>query len=201
MAEKKVKSTNKHNIFKKLGWLGFALIIVLIGWAGTMSYYSFDKYSHETPEFCGTCHNMEYHVNSYLDSNHLDNAHFQAGVECQDCHTEYTLVEKMKSGLQYVTGDYDRIPIKRKFDDAMCLECHVSMEHQAEKTDFLVKNPHLSHWPDLRCGSCHLSHEPQIDYCSRCHDNGGQRMTGEVFEPRNSNPWADEDAVFPDVSQ
>ena len=188
----KFKITKKHLVI-------LAFVVLLAGWAGTFGYDRFDDYSHENAEFCGSCHNMEYHLNSYSDSNHLDNVHMQAGVGCQDCHVEYTMAEKIKSGIQYVSGDFDKIPSKRKFDDQMCLNCHISMEHQAERTDFLHKNPHLSHWPDLRCGSCHLSHEPQINYCARCHENGGQRMTGEPIDPRSSNPWADPNAELPDV--
>lgn len=200
MTGKQENDTKKPKLFQRLGWTGILMLVALAGWATTFGYHSFDNYSHENAEFCGTCHNMEYHVNSYTDSNHLDNVHAQAGVECQDCHTDYTLTEKIKSGWQYVIGDYDRLPSKRKFTDEMCLECHISMEYQADKSDFLPKNPHLSHWPDLRCGSCHLSHEEQIDYCSRCHENGGQEMTGKEYEPRSYNPWSDPDAERPDVS-
>ena len=188
-----------RRIFSRISWSFVILLLLLIGSLATTAFFVVDDYTHENAEFCGNCHNMEYHVNSYLDSDHLDHAHAEAGVKCQDCHTDYTTTEKLVSVRQYVSGDYPRIPYKRKVQDEMCLNCHVSLEHQAERTDFLGKNPHQSHWPDLRCGSCHLSHEEQVDYCSRCHENGGQRMIGEPFEPRSYNPWADPDAIFPDV--
>lgn len=129
----------------------------------------------------------------------MSNVHYMASVMCQDCHTEYTIFEKAKSLFKYVTGNYERVLSRRKFEDDMCLKCHISMEHQAIRTDFLVKNPHLSHWPELRCMSCHLAHDKQVDYCSRCHDNGGQRMTGEPIVPRARNPWADPNAQFPTI--
>ena len=91
--------------FSKINLLAIGLIVILAGWAGTFGYDRFDDFSHENADFCASCHNMEYHVNSYTDSNHLDNVHMQAGVGCQDCHVDYTMTEKIKSGIQYVSGD------------------------------------------------------------------------------------------------
>ena len=64
------------------------------------------------------------------------------------------------------------------------------MEYHAARTDYLIRNPHLSHWPDVKCTTCHISHGEQVDYCSQCHDNGNQRMTGGEIIPRAENPWA-----------
>ena len=94
-----------------------------------------------------------------------------------------------------MTGDYTIAKAgslaKRQFDDAMCLTCHISNEHLANSTDFLQRNPHLSHWGDLTCSDCHVSHGAQVDLCSECHVNGGQRMVGGEIIPRAENPWAD----------
>lgn len=145
--------------------------------------------SDTNPQFCATCHLMEPYVDSYLNSDNLDNVHAQAGVECKECH-DYPISAEIESGIKYITGNYDPVLSRRKFGDEMCVQCHISMEYMAIQTDFLTRNPHLSHWPDMRCTICHVSHGEQEDYCSGCHDNGGQRMTGGPIIPRAENPWA-----------
>jgi hypothetical protein len=72
------------------------------------------------------------------------------------------------------------------YSNDMCLKCHISYEHVAESTDFLPKNPHKNHNGQLECKTCHVSHGKQIDYCSTCHDNGGQRMIGEEIKSRGT---------------
>ncbi len=151
-------------------------IILVIGISG----FSFHSYIKTAPSFCATCHNMESHVTSYLSSSHLDNVHYQANVMCKDCHSNYTVIDEATSLVQYVTGDYDDIFTKRKYDNQMCLQCHISQEFQAQQTDYLTRNPHDSHWPDLPCGTCHVSHANQVNYCAQCHENGGQQMIEEI---------------------
>ena len=146
--------------------------------------------SDTNPLFCASCHNMEKHVDSYLHSDNLDAIHAKASVQCKDCH-DYTIAAEIDSGIKYVTGNYDPSMPKRKFSQDMCLKCHISLEYHADRTDFLTRNPHFSHWPDLQCTSCHISHGEQVDYCSQCHENGGQRLTGGEIVPRAKNPWAD----------
>lgn len=150
--------------------------------------------SDTNPNLCRTCHLMEAHVDSYLTSNNLDHVHEQAGVECKECHN-YPVEAEIASAIKYITGDYDVVSasnpelIRRTFDDAMCLKCHISYEHIANQTDYLERNPHLSHWPSPACRTCHVSHGEQIDYCAECHDNGGQRLVGAPIVPRVENPW------------
>ena len=149
-----------------------------------------ERRSNTDPQLCTACHNMQPYADSYLNSNHLDNVHRQANVGCQDCHTDYTLGDEINSAWRYVQGAYQTPMQRRTFDQAMCNRCHISMAYQAARTDFLVRNPHLSHWPDLVCSDCHVVHAEQINYCGLCHDNGGQRLTGEPIVPRADNPWA-----------
>lgn len=170
-------------------WATFGMVLLALNFV-LMIGPAVQHYGHTNPQACATCHNMEPYVDSYLNSNHLDNVHRQANVGCQDCHTDYTLWDEIGSAWRYVRGDYQTPMKHHTFDQVMCTRCHISMEYQAARTDFLVRNPHLSHWPDLVCSDCHLAHKEQIDYCSRCHDNGGQRMTGEPIVPRADNPWA-----------
>ncbi|HWR65111.1 MAG TPA: cytochrome c3 family protein [Bellilinea sp.] len=178
----------------KFNWFKFSVIanIVIVALVvivfGSMAVIN---ESETNPNFCRACHNMEKHVDSYLNGSTMDAVHAKAGVGCKDCHADYSLAAEISSGIKYVTGNYDESMPRRKFDEAMCTGCHISLEYHAARTDFLVRNPHWSHWPDLKCGTCHLSHGEQVDYCSQCHDNGGQRLTGGEIIPRAINPWAD----------
>ncbi len=169
-----------QNLFKK-GESGFVVGIILIFVfiaVGTSGGYLLHL-SNTSPEFCGTCHIMDENVNSYLTSNHMDNVHFQAGVQCKDCH-DYPVSAEISSGVNFLLGNYNVGPngklIKVQYDDQMCLDCHISYAFMARATDYLHRNPHFNHNGELECRTCHMSHEAQIDFCSSCHNNGGQRM-------------------------
>ncbi len=185
--------TKKRSFLKKLGWVGIMLILILVINVAGASAWGIEEYADNNPEFCATCHNMESHVSSYLENpEHLSYVHMEANVGCKDCHSDYSIVDQAKSLGQFLVGDYDEVMSRRRVDDDMCLQCHISLEFQEDETDYLERNPHKSHWENLKCVSCHLSHDKQVDYCSRCHDNGGQRMTGDIPIPRAINPWAEE---------
>jgi hypothetical protein len=161
------------------------LAILVVAAAGGYLYYQ----SNTNPKMCDTCHLMDSHVQSYLTSTNLDHVHDQAGVQCKDCH-DYPVSAEISSGIKFITGNYTtdsagNLP-RRKFDDAMCLKCHISYQHVAQLTDFLTRNPHDSHNGEMPCNTCHISHGQQIDFCSQCHDNGGQRMIGAPIEPRGT---------------
>ena len=169
-------------------WLAsVALISLNLAAVATLSA---DNYIRAHPDLCGVCHIMRDHVESYLTGDRMDNVHMRAGVGCLDCHTDYTLAREIASVWRYATGDHAPMLGGRTFDQAMCTRCHISLAYHADRTDYQVRNPHLSHWPDLACGDCHLSHADQIDFCSNCHDNGSQRLTGGLIAPRADNPWA-----------
>jgi len=176
----------------KPNWFKISLIINIV-FVGLVVIFTASGYllhqSNSNPEFCASCHIMQNNVQSYLTSTNLDHVHDLANVQCKDCH-DYTIPAEVKSGFNYITGNYEIVSLenpnlpKREYDDDMCLQCHISMEHVAAQTDFLEKNPHASHWTDLQCSDCHISHGEQIDYCSQCHDNGGQRLIGDEITPR-----------------
>jgi nitrate/TMAO reductase-like tetraheme cytochrome c subunit len=183
------KFVTKKKNKKKHVWtiLGIVILFLVIAGGATSGYLI--HLSNTSPEFCSTCHIMDYNVNSYLTSNDLDNLHYQAGVECKECH-DYPVKAEITSGIKFLVGDYTvdaegkLLPVT--YDNTMCLKCHISYKHLATSTDFLTKNPHNSHNGELACKTCHVSHGDQIDYCSQCHDNGDQRMIGGEIEPRGT---------------
>ena len=168
---------------------GRALVVLVLLNVAVLAAFAIERRSRSDAEFCSSCHNMTAHVDSYLGCSNMDSAHRRAKVGCKDCHADYTVVDEMRSVVAYAMGDYDEVFLRQKFDDGMCNGCHVGLEYQAAKTDHLRRNPHRGHYPDLRCGACHMAHARQIDYCGRCHDNGGQRMTGGSVVERAVAPW------------
>jgi nitrate/TMAO reductase-like tetraheme cytochrome c subunit len=177
---------------KKPNWLKISVItnIVIVAVAAiALAGVAVLNQSNTNPEFCATCHLMKSHVDSYMKGPNLDHVHEQAGVQCKQCH-DYGVVAEITSGIKYVTGNYTVDAkgelAKRKFDEKMCTKCHISEAHVATLTDFLPRNPHDSHNGELPCNTCHVSHGTQIDFCSECHDNGGQRMIGAPITPRGT---------------
>ncbi len=173
-------------------WLKISIIVnvaivalIAIAGAGMFVLHQSDT----NPSFCASCHLMKANVDSYLTSSNLDHVHEQAGVQCKDCH-DYPVQAEIASGIKFITGNYtvdkNGALTVRKFDDTMCLKCHISYQHVAQMTDFLPRNPHDSHNGEMPCNTCHVSHGQQIDYCSGCHDNGGQRMVGAPVTPRGT---------------
>ena len=177
---------------KKPNWLkisilaNIALVALMAIGLGVMGVV---QQSNTNPALCGLCHLMQPNVSSYQTSNHLDHVHAQAGVGCKDCH-DYPLSAEISSGINYFVGNYTVDPtgnlFQRKYDNAMCNKCHISYQHVAELTDFLHRNPHFNHNGELPCSACHISHGAQIDYCSQCHDNGGQRMVEQPATGRGT---------------
>jgi hypothetical protein len=171
---------------RRIGFAGRALILLLLCNAAVLAAFTIERRSRSSAEFCAGCHNMTAHVDSYLNSNHMDNAHRRAKV---GCHADYTMIDEVRSAVAYMLGDYEEVFRRRRFSQEMCTGCHIGMEYQAARTDFLARNPHRGHYPDLRCGACHLAHAKQVDLCGACHDNGGQRMTGQPVFARAVAPW------------
>jgi nitrate/TMAO reductase-like tetraheme cytochrome c subunit len=188
--DKREKSTKE---IKKISGWAIAFFVLAIISLSIFGFLGTDNYIRNNPEFCASCHNMESHVESYLTSNHLDNLHNKANVGCKDCHADYTVIDEAQSLFKYATNNYNVRFSRIKVEDSMCLSCHIGGEILAAQTDYLVRNPHESHWPNAKCTDCHLSHEKQVNYCARCHDDGGQRMLEDPVISRAENPWAKND--------
>jgi len=181
--EKNSASPSPWKTRRLLGVSIFVYIAILVVAVGVSASAVVIHESDTNPSFCGTCHIMEPNVTSYLTSDNLDHVHSQAGVLCKDCH-DYPLAEEIRAGVNFLTGNYvlnetGELP-QRDFGDEICTQCHVSLENVARSTDFLYYNPHDTRMGTFTCNTCHVSHGEQIDYCSECHTNGGQRMIGDT---------------------
>ena len=182
VTEKKKKK--RLGVWAILGIIAGVLVVVGGAGGGYLIHLS-----NTSPQFCATCHIMDYNVTSYLTSNDLDNVHFQAGVQCKECH-DYPVPAEIRSGVKFILGDYTvddegkLIPVT--YGNDMCFQCHISYDHMADSTDYLTHNPHNSHNGELPCKTCHVSHGDQVDYCSQCHTNTNQRILGKEYEPRGT---------------
>lgn len=88
---------------------------------------------------------------SWHNSTSLDRAHKERDLYCTDCHQNY------------LNGD----------DSAdRCVACHGDYDEMTKRPSSYEKNPHKSHFADLRCTVCHKGHTAFKDSCSSCHPFG-----------------------------
>ncbi|MBQ9955430.1 MAG: cytochrome c3 family protein [Eggerthellaceae bacterium] len=174
----------------KLGIVG-AVVVAIVVVAGAC-YAAF----HDDPAFCNAvCHApMDTYVENYNEGDGMARVHMEANVTCLDCH-EPTLSQQVSEGMAWVTGNFkNELDMMTDYDNEQCLKCHISEEFQAAKTDFLKLNPHSDAHQVLKCTDCHKSHRDQVDYCSSCHDNEGQRMITWPLEGHDLPDQAEEEA-------
>jgi nitrate/TMAO reductase-like tetraheme cytochrome c subunit len=140
-----------------------------------------------SPEFCGSCHNMQSYIDSWRSSSHRD-------ATCMDCHFEPgfvgSLLGKWKAQAHIVMKITGTAPTRphTQISDASCLRegCHSTPELVAKKTVFKGVNfQHDTHLNELRrgrklrCVTCH-SQIVQGEHlaitqsaCFTCHFFGG----------------------------
>ena len=80
----------------------------------------------------------------------LADRHKGAGITCEGCHQED--------------------PPQKRVPMGMCTGCHGDALKIAERTNKSDVNPHDSHVGVVECDSCHHSHKPFENFCSKCHD-------------------------------
>jgi len=105
----------------------------------------------ESAEFCGSCHIMTAHYETWAHSSHREE------TNCNSCHVPEGLIEKplykAKSGLTdayvfYIKGSPARLELKtdsRKIIQNNCIKCHSTLVREISKGD------------GLNCYHCHLS--------------------------------------------
>lgn len=183
-AEPVTKKRRDHWIKVSIFANVFFVLLLVAGVGGGVVIHQSDT----NPEFCASCHVMQSNVDSYLNSDNLDHIHAEAGVGCKDCHSDYDIPDEIRSGVNFVTGNYEADEngelLQRDFGDEICSQCHGTREEMEVKTDFLYYNPHFARMGIFPCATCHVSHGEQIDHCGSCHINGGQRMIGDTTPRR-----------------
>ena len=80
----------------------------------------------------------------------LAERHKSAGITCEGCHKEN--------------------PPQKRVPMGVCTGCHGDVLKIAERTNKSDINPHDSHVGVVECDSCHHSHKPFENFCSKCHD-------------------------------
>lgn len=93
---------------------------------------------------------------SWMSSSFLDSAHKEKGVYCTECHKNYI------------------DPFEARETQDQCVKCHGDYDAllKSAKKSTYEKNPHKSHYVDLRCNLCHKGHSQFTDYCAQCHQFG-----------------------------
>jgi hypothetical protein len=127
-------------------------------WFAHLKHYALSDFSGD----CHSCHEsfngiasetdperMGRYYGSWADSKYLDHKHALRKVTCANCHGK-------------------AFPDRRPSMD-QCINCHGNYDEIAELTKDLNPNPHMSHFPDLRCTLCHKGHLPSELYCNQCH--------------------------------
>jgi nitrate/TMAO reductase-like tetraheme cytochrome c subunit len=150
---------------------GIGLIALIAGGAAF-------QWVNEQPWFCNSCHEMEFHYQSWEASTHAETA------ECLDCHASPGLAgfieEKARGAEQLVahfTGDYP-IPIQIlvRVRNEQCLACHSDAAALPDRTIDARHAVHLA--SQVACVECHsrLVHNyPEqakvlpLDQCDSCH--------------------------------
>lgn len=137
---------------------------------------------HAQPSFCNAiCHSpMDKYVESYYEGDDMCRVHAEADVTCLDCHVP-TLSEQVQEGITWIKGDFRPNLDLIRYDSDQCMVCHDedavrACTAQMEEAGTLTRDPHANVHQMTDCVDCHRSHRNQVDYCTTCHDNGGQVM-------------------------
>jgi len=147
----------------------------------SMTYYTMVRTS--TPQFCASCHEIEYAYNTWKTSTHVNNAQgFVA--DCMDCHLPaphdtidffYTkTLHGIKDVIAHFTMErYDREKNRQKayeyFDNAQCMKCHRNILHIPDKRGAMLAHRSVVYarpGREKRCVDCHrdLVHNPTQVY-------------------------------------
>ena len=166
------------------------LVVVGLVWVVVAGAAKVLEYAKENPSTCGKCHIMQPYVNSYYESNFIDNVHAKAepDVKCKNCH-QVTLMEQTKELISFVTGSYDT-PLRQHVQaQGFCTGCHPATEitNSIRSMPKFAENPLLSYHLAtaggkngcrdpraelVQCQDCHKVHRTGVNYCAACHTSG-----------------------------
>lgn len=149
----------------------------------SVGYYTMVRTS--TPEFCASCHEIQYAYNTWKTSTHVNNAHgFVA--DCMDCHlpaphhTFNFFYAKTAHGIKdifvHFTQDmskYDHALQKEKayayFTNDQCQKCHRNILYIPNKRGAMLAHRSVLYAREgfeKKCVDCHrnLVHNPKQGY-------------------------------------
>lgn len=147
----------------------------------SMTYYTMVRTS--TPQFCASCHEIEFAYNTWKTSTHHNNAQgFVA--DCMDCHlpaphdTIDFFYTKTLHGIKdifvhFTMEEYNRQENRMKayksFDNAQCRKCHRNILYIPDKRGAMLAHRSVIYAPEGRekkCVECHrdLVHNPRQVY-------------------------------------
>ncbi len=147
----------------------------------SLTYYTMVRTS--TPEFCASCHEIQFAYNSWKTSTHVNNAQgFVA--DCMDCHLPAPqdvldfFYKKTFHGLKdliihFTQDEYDNAKQREKayatFKNSQCMKCHRNLLYIPDKRGAMLAHKTVL-YPrpgyEKRCVDCHrdLVHNPRELY-------------------------------------
>ena len=147
----------------------------------SISYYTMVRTS--TPQFCASCHEIQFAYNTWKTSTHVNNAQgFVA--DCMDCHlpaphdTFDFFYAKTAHGIKdiiihFIGDEYDHEKNRRKayasFKHEQCQKCHRNLLYIPNKRGAMLAHRSLIYARpgyEKRCVDCHrnLVHNPKPFY-------------------------------------
>ena len=163
----------------------------------SMAYYTMVRTS--TPEFCATCHEIQFAYNTWKTSSHVNNAQgFVA--DCMDCHlpaphdTYDFFYSKTFHGIKdiyvhFTQTEYDHAKNREvayaSFKNDQCLKCHRNILYIPDKRGAMLAHRSVLYARpgyEKRCVDCHrnLVHNPKPYYqykqYSETYMGSGPRM-------------------------
>ncbi len=143
----------------------------------SLGYYTMVRTS--TPEFCATCHEIQFAVDTWKTSTHVNNAHgFVA--DCMDCHlpapqdTFNFFFTKTAHGLKdiiahFLIDEYDHQKAREaayaSFKNEQCQKCHRNLLYIPDKRGAMLAHREVVYalpGYEKKCVDCHrdLVHNP-----------------------------------------
>jgi len=154
------------------------LLLILVG--GVVILGASFQVIEARPEFCKSCHEMEFYYDTWTSSTHVDDA------DCLRCHTEPGVggfidakIRGVTELIAHITGGYE-VPIQPgvRVKNPQCLKCHPDAYNIVDTTVEARHDLHME--ADILCVDCHsrVVHaavgEPKVipaNQCDDCHDS------------------------------
>ncbi len=166
------------SILNRLGVtrLTLVLLVLLVILASSWGFQASSR-----PQFCASCHEMEYYFNSWTASSHH-------GITCEECHLGASLGQMIgiKIGALKEIGIHNlrkptaaEVPRTAHVSDAVCRKCHEpptgELHYHANR---MTHQAHLDR--GMHCTECHANvvhggragyiNTPPMSGCFTCHD-------------------------------